>query len=113
MKLKSSHIRLLVASAASMVSAVFVATYSALSVPIAIARDHMSFDRFPYYTQWLANFCWYALLIPACLLAAGVFILMRWKNKAAFEVAVGFQWLFALIWLACGLLVCSFGDYSG
>ena len=65
----------------------------------------MPLDQLPKLTQWLATFCWYGLFIPACLLAAGVFVLIRHKKEAAFELAVGCQWLFALTWLVFGLLV--------
>ncbi|MGD1083348.1 MAG: hypothetical protein ABSA47_01200 [Verrucomicrobiota bacterium] len=105
MKNQSLYIRLLIATAAATVSAVFVAIYSGLSVPVVLASVHMHFDVFPLFTQWLANYCWYALLVPACLLAAGIFVLTRWRNKAAFELVVGFQWLFALVWPLCCFLV--------
>jgi hypothetical protein len=104
MKHQSLFIRLFVATFAATVSAAFVAIYSKLSVFVVIARDHLHFHSFPPCTQWIANFCWYALLIPVCLLAAGFFVLTRWKSKAAFEMVVGCQWLFALVWLLCGLL---------
>jgi hypothetical protein len=103
MKHPPLYIRLLVATVASTVSVAFVAIYSRLSVFVVIARHHWHFDDFPRYTQWLTNFRWYALFIPACLLVAGLFVLTRWKSKAAFELVVGCQWLFALVWLLCGL----------
>jgi hypothetical protein len=68
-------------------------------------RDHLHFYQFPALTQWLANLWWFALLIPGCLLMAGVFAVTRWRSKAAFELAVGCQWLFALAWLMWGLFV--------
>ncbi|MCX6924763.1 MAG: hypothetical protein NT154_16345 [Verrucomicrobia bacterium] len=105
MKRQSFYVRLLVASAASTASVIFVAIYSVLSVPIGIARDHVSLEHFPYYTHCLADYCWYALLVPVCLLAAGLLVLARWKNKAVFELTVGCQWLFALVWPLCGLLI--------
>ncbi len=105
MEVRPSYIRLFVATAAATVSVVFVAVYSGLSVPIVRARDHIRFEMFPQYAQWLAQFCWCALLVPACFFAAGLLVLARWKNKTAFELAVGCQWLFALAWLALSLLV--------
>jgi hypothetical protein len=105
MHLAVLYVRLLVATAGAVASAVFVGIYSRLSVPVVIARDHLRLEQFPQFTQWLAQFCWYALLIPTCFLASGVLVLNTWKNKAAFELVVGCQWLFALLWFAAGLLV--------
>jgi hypothetical protein len=105
MKHQPYYIRLAIATVAATVSVAFVGIYSKLSIFVVIAREHWHFNEFPKFTQWLANLCWYAMLIPGCLLMAGVFAVTRWRSKPAFELAVGCLWLFALTWLMCGLFV--------
>jgi hypothetical protein len=81
---------------------------------VARGRLHykLSISQFPKATLWVAALGWKPLLIPVVLLALGLLILHRRKNMAAFEMVVGAQWLFALLWLAHCLLVCLFPEIA-
>src|SRR4051812_40735455 len=96
------YIRLVVATTASAASALFVAIYCVFSLCLVPSRVHV--NMLPMLTQYVVACRWYALFVPASLCAFGVFALQRWKNRAAFEIAVGCQWLFVVIWSALCLL---------
>jgi hypothetical protein len=101
------YIRLIIATIAAVGSAVFVAFYAPLSMTIVRSRMPDSLGKpFPDGTQALANCGWYPLLIPILLLASGISVIHLWKNKAAFDLVIGCQWLFALLWLEYCLLMC-------
>jgi hypothetical protein len=98
-------IRLSVATMGCISSVVFVALYSRVATPIAVAREHLEFDQLPQLTQWLAKYCWFGLLVPAALFTAGVFSVVGSKRRSAFELIVGCQWLFAFLWFAICLFI--------
>ena len=107
------YIRLLVATAGAFGSTLLVAIYSYGAVRIfehlaakirRFESQHELLEWLPLPTQILVQYRWFALLIPACLLTFGICVIHRWKNRAAFELVVTCQWLFALLWLAFCLL---------
>ena len=104
------YIRLVVATIAAAASVLFVALYSLLSLILVPGRVHVYLKPddlihwLPRCTQFMVHYCWYAFSAPALLFAFGAFALHRWKNRAAFELAVGCQWLFAIVWFALCLL---------
>jgi ABC-type Fe3+ transport system permease subunit len=102
------YVRLIIGALAATGSAAFVALYTPTAMEAARGRlDYMvQIDRFPKLTLWVAGLTWKPLLIPAVLLALGLLILYRRKSMVAFELVVGAQWLFALLWLAYCLFVC-------
>jgi hypothetical protein len=108
MERSALYIRLVVATTASAASALFVAIYCFLSLWTVPSRFHVKLDDLmrwlPRLTQYVVACRWYAFFVPAFLCAFGVFALHRWKNRAAFEVAVGCQWLFVVIWSALCVL---------
>jgi|ERR1017187_2987569 hypothetical protein len=104
------YTRLVVATAAAAASALFVALYSLLSLIVLPGRVHVYLKPddlmrwLPACTRFMVHYCWYAFSAPALLFAFGAFALHRWKNRAAFELALGCQWLFAIVWFALCLL---------
>lgn len=108
MERSALYIRLVVATTASAASVLFVAFYCLLSLCVVPKRIHVKPDDLmewlPGFTQYVVACRWYACFVPAFFCAFGVFALNRWKNRAAFEVAVGCQWLFAIIWTGLCLL---------
>ena len=100
------YIRLFVATTAAIASSVFVWVYTLTSMGIVRARLGKEFRGFPGATQAVADLSWYPVIIPVVLFASGILVIHRWKNKAAFELIVGCQWLFAFLWLIYCLLVC-------
>src|ERR1044071_1145207 len=99
------YIRLFCATAGAVSSVAFAAAYSALMAPIIRERVHYVVQSLPLFTYSFQHYAWYALVVPLSFLIAGIKLLQRSKTGVAFEMVVGCQWLFALIWLACCLLV--------
>lgn len=104
------YVRLAVASVDAVSSTLFVAVYSLLCESVVPARVHFTdwphlMMWFPRPTYFVIQYSWYAFSVPACLLVLGIFALRRWKGGALFELAVGCQWLFALLWALFCLLV--------
>ena len=101
------YVRLLLATVAAIASSLFVAAYTSISMDVVRVRLGLrSFETFPQVTQFLARCGLYSLIVPVCFVVLGVCVIHRWKNKAAFEFAVGGQWLFAFLWLLYGLFAC-------
>ncbi len=100
------YIRLFIATVAAVGSSIFVAVYTPITMDAVRMRLAMPLESFPKATLSLANCGWYSLFVPACLLVLGMFVMHRWKSKAAFEFVVGCQWLFAFLWLTYCLFAC-------
>lgn len=104
-------IRLAVATTVSVASALFVEAYCLvkMSVVRAGAHGYLPPDRLlewlPGYTRFVVHCRWYALFVPAFFFGLGMVALHRWKIPAAFELAIGCQWLFAVLWAGLCLLV--------
>src|ERR1039457_6381660 len=116
MEHSANYIRLFIATATALVSVVFAALYSFLMTPIIRDRVHHVVQQPPFSTYCFEHYAWYALVVPLSCLMVGITLLHRKKTGIAFELAVGFQWLFALLWLACCLLVwllpeLSYGEF--
>jgi hypothetical protein len=104
------YIRLFIATAAAVTSVVFSAFYSSLMTPIIRDRNHYVTQQLPLATYFFQHYAWYALVVPLSFLILGFSVLQRKKTGAVFEAAVGSQWLFAFVWLACCLLVWLFPE---
>jgi hypothetical protein len=100
------YIRLIFATIAAIMSAVFVWVYTPTSMSIVRVRLGKEFRGFPGATQAVADLRWYPALIPVVLFVFGIFVIHRWKSSAAFELVVGSLWLFTFLWLAYCLLLC-------
>jgi hypothetical protein len=105
MKYSPKYMPLFIATAAAVVSVVFAAFYSFLMTPIIRDRVHHVDQSLPLSTYCFQHYASYALVVPLSCLMVGITLLNRKKTGVAFEMAVGCQWLFALLWLACCLLV--------
>ncbi len=99
MERSPSYIRLFIATAAAVFSVAFVAAYSSLMPGIIRGTLHVKIQQFPLLTECLSEKSWYALMVPLCLLMYGVILLRRQRSQAGFEIVVGCQWLFALLWV--------------
>jgi hypothetical protein len=104
------YIRLIIATIAAMASAVFVWAYTPTSMQIIRGRLGKGFVGFPRVTEFIAGLSWHPILIPAILLIIGIFIIHRSKSAAAYELVVGCLWLFAFLWLAWCLFVCTLSE---
>lgn len=105
MERSAYYIRLFISTAGAMGSVVFVAGYSFLMAPIVQARSQVRLEHWPALTQWIFHYSWFALLVPLSLFILGIYLLRGKKVGVMFEALVDCQWLFALLWLACCLLV--------
>ncbi len=94
-----SYVRLFIATVAAVFSVAFVALYSSLMPGIIRGRHNIRIEQLPLLTECLFEKSWYALTVPVCLLVCGAVILRRNKARAGFEIVVGCQWLFALLWV--------------
>jgi len=112
MERPAHYIRLFVATLAAIGSSIFVWVYTPTSMGIVRVRLGKEFRGFPGATQALADLAWHPLIIPVIFLASGIFVIHGWKNKAAFELVVGCQWLFAILWVLYCLLVCLLPEIS-
>ena len=103
MKSPTQYIRLSVATAASLVSVFFAASYSYVMVCI-LRKFHRDDDWLPGCTKFLLQYGWAALFVPISLLALGILVQRRSGNRALFELIVGCQWLFTVFWFAYAIL---------
>jgi hypothetical protein len=110
MERSTYYIRLFIATAGAVSSVLFVAGYSFFMAPIVRARSHLPLEQFPGLTQCFIHYSWFALVVPLSILILGIYLLRKQKIGAMFEALVGCQWLFALLWLACCLLVWLFPE---
>jgi hypothetical protein len=104
------YIRLFIATVAAIGSTAFVVVYTRLYMSIDGPKLKLQHTDFPGATKFVADYGWHIFVIPVCFLFFGVFVIHRWKSKAAFELVVGCQWLFAFLWLAFCLLVCLLAE---
>jgi len=107
-ELLPQYIRLLIATVAATGSCFFVICYTKVKAMLAQPdrSDFLAMEG----TRFLALHGWHMLVIPLVLLLCGIVVVHRWKNKAAFELVVGSQWLFAFLWLAWCILICLVSD---
>jgi len=110
MERSAPYLRLAVATLAAAMAVLFVAGYCGLALIVVPARVHLHLKPddlmrwLPGCTHYVVHYRWYASFVPVFFCSFGLFALRRWGNKAAFEVAVGCQWLFVVLWPALCLL---------
>lgn len=108
---RSAHVvRLVIATIGALASACLIALYSGIHVRAIQYRKQMAPEDLPEFTAWFVRQQWHVLFFPLCVLALGLLTLRVSKKPATFELAVGIQWLFALLWFACGLLASEFPE---
>jgi len=105
MKHSPHYVCLFIATAGAVSSVVFAVAYSFLMTPIIRERVHYVDQQPPLLTYSLQHYAWYALVFPLGLLMAGIRLLRRKKTGGAFEMVVGGQWLFSVLWVMFCLLV--------
>jgi hypothetical protein len=99
------YVRLYIAVTGAVSSVAFVAAYSSLMAPIIRSRVHYVVQQLPLLTYSILHYAWCALVVPLCLLIAGIILLQRNKTGSVFEMVVGGLWLFSFVWVMFCLLV--------